>query len=120
MSIIKHFAKGNMCEVEFHLPQQAVKKRREVRVVGEFNDWSWEKGLPMRLENGVYIGKVLLPTNSTYQYRYLIDNQYWENDWDADEYVPADCGVENSVVDTAIDIVSQGFLHFRKSAIIVT
>jgi len=115
MSVVKHFAKGDMCEVEFHLPQQAVKDGKEVRVVGQFNDWSWKKGVHMSLENGMYIGKLLLPIDRTFQYRYLIDNQRWENDWDADEYVPSDCGAENSVVDTSIEIVFSGLMHFKKS-----
>lgn len=35
-----------------------------------------------------------------YQFKYILDDAKWENDWEADKYVPAgvDATAENSVV----------------------
>jgi len=39
-----------------------------------------------------------LETGKEYQFRYLLDDDRWENDWDADAYTPNEIGTENSVV----------------------
>ena len=41
---------------------------------------------------------VELESGREYQFRYLIDNATWTNDWAADAYLPTPYGVENSVV----------------------
>jgi hypothetical protein len=40
-----------------------------------------------------------LPAGRTYQYRYLVDGDRWENDWQADAYAPNDYGGDDSVID---------------------
>ena len=86
--------------------------RRSVRVIGEFNNWDWETGIPMKIIASEFIGKTELPIDQTIQYRYLIDNRDWENDWDADAYFPTEYGVDNSVVDTHLEEAEQGLMHF--------
>ena len=45
--------------------------------------------------------KLNLEAGKEYQFRYLLDGQKWENDWNADKYVPAPySNAENSVVIT--------------------
>ncbi len=52
-----------------------------------------------KLENGDYIIKLDLETGREYQFRYLIDELKWENDWNADKYVKSSYGnFDNSVV----------------------
>jgi hypothetical protein len=34
-----------------------------------------------------------------YRFRYILDGQRWENDWEADDYVDNDYGGQDSVVD---------------------
>jgi hypothetical protein len=49
--------------------------------------------------NGDYTIKLELEPGREYQFRYLIDNCVWENDWHADKYVKNPYGdSENSVV----------------------
>lgn len=116
MSVEKHFCnKTNKCRVIFHLPKKANKNGKEVKVIGDFNDWEWEKGIPMEEVDGEYLAETELPIDATYQYRYLIDNREWENDWDADAYFPTEYGVDNSVVDTHIEETVQGLTHFVHS-----
>jgi hypothetical protein len=43
---------------------------------------------------------VTLAGNSTYRFRYLLDDERWENDWSADDYVANEFGGDDSVVHT--------------------
>jgi len=40
-----------------------------------------------------------LQPGRAYRFRYLLDGERWENDWDADAYVPNAFGTDDSVVD---------------------
>lgn len=99
MGLKKQFLKSkSACKVTFTLPKEAVSGAKDVRVVGDFNDWNWKKGVPMKAKNGEYSAVVELPTGRNYQFRYQMDDGSWENDWAADSYVKTPFGVENSVV----------------------
>lgn len=86
-----------VCKVTFTLPTEAL-EAKEVRVVGEFNDWSWENGIVMKKSKGEFKAVATLPAGRQYQFRYMADNGVWENDFAADAYLPTPFGVENSVV----------------------
>ena len=50
-------------------------------------------------KDGSFSVTIDLPAKREYQYKYLIDDGRWENDWAADQYVPNPFGnSENSVV----------------------
>ncbi|MDX1655300.1 MAG: isoamylase early set domain-containing protein, partial [Candidatus Competibacteraceae bacterium] len=49
--------------------------------------------------DGSFTVTVNLESGKEYQFRYLLDGERWENDWEADKYVPAG-GHDNSVVVT--------------------
>ena len=52
-----------------------------------------------RLKKGDFITQIELQPGQDYQFRYHIDNSRWENDWQADKYVPNPFGDgDNSVV----------------------
>jgi hypothetical protein len=100
MGLIKKYAKGkNTCSVTFSHPKEAVKTAKNVHLVGEFNDWQ-EKRTPMiKSKDGSLKVALELKTGMEYQYRYLIDGKTWENDFQADKYVPSSYGAcDNSVV----------------------
>ena len=69
-------------------------------LAGEFNDWKPKKvHIMRRLKNGEYTLTLDLEKDREYQFRYLIDNKRWENDWEADKYVKSPIGdQDNSVV----------------------
>ena len=96
----KQFLKNKpVCKVTFTLPATAVKEGGEVRVVGDFNDWNWEQGLTMELKKSEYTAVAELATGRAYEFRYLVNNSDWENDWQADAYAPSPYfGADNSVV----------------------
>ncbi|MBI5915586.1 MAG: hypothetical protein HY842_09435 [Bacteroidetes bacterium] len=87
-----------VCKVTFTLPLDAAKGGKEVRILGDFNEWSWEKGFQMKAGKAEFTSEVELNAGKQYQFRYLIDNHIWENDWNADSYEAAAFGVYNSVL----------------------
>ncbi|HKJ67302.1 MAG TPA: isoamylase early set domain-containing protein [bacterium] len=100
MGLKKHYLKSRpICKVTFRLPEEAASDADKVSLVGDFNNWN-EHATPLeRLKSGEFKTIVELEPGNEYQYRYLIDGEKWENDWDADKYVPNPYGDgENSVV----------------------
>jgi len=101
MSIEKKYLKTkNICRTTFRLSADAAGEAQTVFLVGEFNDWSMH-GLPMkRLKDGSFKTEVDLEPGRSYQFRYLLDDDRWENDWNADNYCYSEFGnCENSVVE---------------------
>lgn len=99
MGIQKKFLKTRpVCKVTFIMPKEAVASAKNVYIVGDFNNW--EKSSPLKkLKTGTFKITLDLPCGKEYQYRYLVDNSTWENDWDADKYVPSPYyDADNSVV----------------------
>lgn len=101
MSIEKKYLKTkNICRTTFRLSAEAAGEAQTAFLVGEFNDWSMH-GLPMkRLKDGSFKAEVDLEPGRSYQFRYLLDDDRWENDWNADNYCFSEFGnCENSVVE---------------------
>jgi 1,4-alpha-glucan branching enzyme len=69
-------------------------------LIGDFNGWDPAGAVALKKQkDGSYKGIVELETGKEYQFRYLLDGEKWENDWEADKYVPSGVeGAENSVV----------------------
>ena len=72
-----------------------------VYVVGDFNNWN-RHAHPMERteEDDMWELTLELEKGNSYQFRYLIDGNNWQNDWHADRYVPNPFGGENSVIET--------------------
>ena len=95
--LTKNYSKtGNYCRVTFKLPPEV--DAEWAAVCGEFNDWDPE-ATPLRaLKAGGFSTTISLETGRSYRFRYLLDGERWENDWQADDYVPNAYGGEDSVV----------------------
>jgi len=88
---------GERCRIWFYLPAEV--DAEEANLVGDFNQWD-ETATPMKQKkDGTFYIALTLDTGKTYQFRYLLDHKRWENDWNADDYVRTEMGVENSVVE---------------------
>ena len=66
---------------------------------GEWNDWSAGADVMRRDAEGGFSLTVDLDAGRAYRFRYLLDDQRWENDWAADAYLPNSFGGDDSVVD---------------------
>ncbi len=85
------------CRVTFSVPPEV--DAEHVHLCGEFNDWN-ETSHPMaRRKDGRFSTTISLKAGRSYRFRYLLDGERWENDWEADAYVPNDFGTEDSVVE---------------------
>ncbi|MDY7000282.1 MAG: isoamylase early set domain-containing protein [Thermodesulfobacteriota bacterium] len=102
MASRKQYLKSKpVCKATFRLPKEAANNANKVVLVGDFNDWSIYATPMRKLKNGSFSAVIDLEPNREYQYRYLIDEIIWENDWDADKYVPSAYGnCDNSVIVT--------------------
>ena len=100
MSLKKQYLKTKpVSKVTFRLPRAAAPEADQVHLVGEFNGWDPDATPMTRLKSGEFKVTVNLEVGREYRFRYLIDSQVWENDWEADDYVDAGLdGAENSVV----------------------
>ncbi len=94
----KNYTKtGKACRVTFNLPAEV--NAKSAALCGEFNDWDI-KALPMkRLKNKSFSATITLPAGQSYRFRYVLDGKRWENDWEADAYVPNGHGAEDSLVE---------------------
>ncbi len=85
-------------EVTFEFAQPGIKS---VSLVAEFNQWQPVTMKYHKKENA-FRTKVKLPGNKAFHFRYLLDENTWENDHNADDYVPNPYGSDNSVVYTKL------------------
>ena len=78
---IKYPKGKSVCKVSFSLPVEGVGKGRDVRVLGDFNNWAWIDGLKLKEGKKAYTGSLELPAAAaTYQFRYLVDGDQWMNE----------------------------------------
>ncbi len=100
MSIEKKFLKAKpVCKVKFSLSGDSYKTASSVLLVGNFNNWTLGETPLKKAKNGDWSVTLDMETGREYQFRYLIDGTNWENDPEADRYVPSGLGSENSVIE---------------------
>jgi 1,4-alpha-glucan branching enzyme len=100
MAISKQFLKSKpFCKVTFSVPADVVAEAKQVAVLGEFNNWD-AAALPLKKQkDGSFKATVELEAGKEFQFRYLIDNNVWVNDTEADKFVSNGISVEeNSVI----------------------
>ncbi|MEL6303710.1 MAG: isoamylase early set domain-containing protein [Bacteroidota bacterium] len=97
MAIKKQYLKSKpICKVTFTVPAEEAKK---VVVVGDFNNWNPKGSTLKKLKNGTFKGTFDLPQENTYEFRYIVDGSY-VNDEAADRYQWNDfAGTENAVIE---------------------
>ena len=100
MSIRKQSLKNKpVCKVTFTIPVEMANLATQANVVGEFNNWSTSATPMKKSKTGAFSTTVDLEKGRSYQFRYLLEQSRWENDPDADGYLPAPFGnSHNSVI----------------------
>jgi len=99
MSIRKRYLKNKpFCTVTFSLCKAAAAFASDVHLVGDFNGWDKTANPMSRQKNGSFAASLSLERGKDYQFRYLLDQERWENDWQADKYLRNEFGGDNSVV----------------------
>lgn len=96
MPLTKKFLKSKpICKVTFAVP---AKEANSVAVAGDFNAWDTTAELK-KLKNGTFKGTFDLPTDASYEFRYVVDGE-WTNEVEADRFQWNDyAATENSVLE---------------------
>ncbi len=76
-------------EIIFTLPAEALEGATEAVVLGDFNNWTPGQEFELKKEeDGTFKTSVQLEAGKTYQYRFLLNNGRWQNDYNAQDYAP--------------------------------
>ncbi len=102
MSLKKKYLKSKpVCKVTFTLSKDQAKEAGKVQLVGEFNGWETHSTVLRKQKDGSFSTCLDLEPGREYQFRYLIDDEVWISDPEADRYAFSPFGdCENSVVTT--------------------
>jgi 1,4-alpha-glucan branching enzyme len=92
----KFFNTKDEAEVTFEYSANDI---NTVSLVADFNQWQ-PVDMKYNKKDKVFRTKVRLPRDSTFCFKYLLDNQEWDNDHDADAYIANPFGGDNSIVYT--------------------
>jgi 1,4-alpha-glucan branching enzyme len=100
MSIKKQYIKTRpVCKVTFRISKEAAQTAQSIWLVGDFNGWDMQATPMTGLKSGEFTTMLELDTGTPeYQFRYLYDGNLWQNDQEADGYVPNGIEGENSIV----------------------
>ena len=87
-------------DIIFTLPAEAVEGATHAMLLGDFNNWTPAKEFELEKQpDGSYRTVVQLEAGKTYQYRFLLNDGRWVNDYHAQQYVPADgLFIDNCVI----------------------
>lgn len=99
MSFKKQYLKSKpVCKVTFKLSKEEAKNAEKVCIVGDFNDWDLSASPMKKLKNGSFSSTIDLSKDTEYQFRYLLDDEKWENDWNADAYITSPVSFDDNSV----------------------
>lgn len=100
MALTKQYLKSKpVVKVTFSLPAEACEKVAKVDLLGDFNTWTANETSSLKKQkDGSFKTTLSLEPGKEYHFRYLLDNNKWENDWEADKYIASGTGEDNSVV----------------------
>ncbi len=100
MAITKRYLKTKpVCKVTFKIPAEVANAAKTAQIVGEFNGWSYTANPMRRLKDGAFTTTVDLEKGKAYEFRYVLDENHWQNETEADKFVISPYGdSENSVI----------------------
>lgn len=87
-------------KITFTLPAEVVANASSGLLLGDFNNWDDSKAPSLKKQkDGSMKATLSLEGGRTYQYRYLLDNERWVNDYTAETYAHVSgYGVDNCVI----------------------
>lgn len=77
------------CAVIFTIDHGLACGAKRISLVGDFNHWDLAATPMKRRKDGSFAATLELECGRSYQFRYCIDHTSWENDAQADAYVPS-------------------------------
>lgn len=87
-------------DITFSLPAEALEGASEAILLGDFNNWNGDNAPRLvKQDDGTFSAVVKLEAGKTYHYRFLLDNNRWVNDYNAERYeAVAGLHIDNSVI----------------------
>jgi predicted flap endonuclease-1-like 5' DNA nuclease len=87
-------------KITFTLPAEVVANANSGLLLGDFNNWDDNKAPQLKKQkDGSMKATLALEEGKTYQYRYLLDDGRWVNDYTAETYAHVSgYGVDNCVI----------------------
>ncbi len=95
-----------MKDVVFSLPGEALGTANSAVLLGDFNNWDIDQAIALKPhKDGTLKAKVKLKPGQTYEYRFLLNDGRWVNDWEAQGYVHKQhFGIDNSVITVEVEL----------------
>jgi hypothetical protein len=86
--------------ITFTLPAEALDGASEAFLLGDFNNWTLENAPKLeKQKDGTFKTSAKLEEGKTYQYRFLLNDGRWVNDYNAQRYTSVDgLHVDNCVI----------------------
>lgn len=94
MIVKTYYKTKDYCKVKFAIENETAET---IALLGLNNDWE-NQVVMKRKKDGNFSVEVNLPKDTTHQFKYLVDQQDWINDTEADSYEANSYGNTNSVV----------------------
>ncbi|MCI5165319.1 MAG: glycoside hydrolase [Candidatus Electrothrix sp. GM3_4] len=95
--LLKNYTKTKKkCRVTFKCPNQ--EHADSAMLAGEFNGWSTTETPMKKLKDGSFSITISLEACYSYSFRYVLNDNIWINDPEADEHVANEHGESNSVL----------------------
>ena len=86
-------------KVTFILDKGDFSEFDDIRVMGDFNGWHYEKGLIMELKKNQFKASISLKSGQNYEFRYILNGRHWFNDPQADGLVESPFyGISNTLL----------------------
>ncbi len=101
-----------MKEIVFSLPQEAFGTATAAVLLGDFNNWDIDKAIALKQDkDGLWKATVKLKPGHTYEYRFLLNDGRWVNDWAAKGYVHKHhFGIDNSVITVEEEMIASAVI----------
>jgi len=96
----EYLKKEQLCRVTFQMANGNGLYARDIKIIGEFNNWDLDTKPMNKPRDGIFTQVLELEVNQEHQFRYLVDDLFWENEPEADDLVPSGIDEEdyNSVI----------------------
>lgn len=95
----KYSTDGGTCSVTFVFDRRPGPRPQRVSVVGDFNNWDPDADRMKRRKDGSFSISKRLSSGASYEFRYLVDGESWQNESTADAFAPTPFGdAENCIV----------------------
>ncbi len=95
----KYNKSGSKCTVTFMISAEQASGVASAHLVGDFNNWNKESLPLVQNKDKSFEISIELEPGHEFLFRYLLDQNRWENDWNADKYAPSPfADTDNSIV----------------------